>query len=128
MGVVPSRGRPKHCALTRTRVAEAEARLGRQRETVERLRRVGSAVSVAQGLLDTMSRSLELMRDHLRLVESELAGGDAVHFCSCPLCDSSNVLVIQWPSIVECLTCKHRYRFDNWAELFGQLGTEEEDD
>jgi hypothetical protein len=60
-------------ALAGRHIAEAEARVARQREIVEALRAAGRDTSAAQTWLETMLKTLEVMQVHLRLIEAELS-------------------------------------------------------
>jgi len=66
---------PEHYELAKRHIAQAEARIARQREIVGKLAAAGSDVSVAQGLLETMEKSLKEMQVHLRAIEAELGRG-----------------------------------------------------
>jgi len=65
----------KHYELAKRHVAEAEARIIRQREIIERLTAAGHDAGAAHNLLETMEASLKIMRVHLRQIESEMARG-----------------------------------------------------
>jgi hypothetical protein len=65
----------QHYELAKRHVAEAEERIDRQRGIIATLSATGHDVSAAQDLLVTMEVSLEMMRAHLRQIESELACG-----------------------------------------------------
>jgi flagellin-specific chaperone FliS len=65
-----------HYALAKRHIADAEARIARQREILEALRAAGRDTSEAQRMHETMLRILTVMRAHLRLVEAELSRDD----------------------------------------------------
>lgn len=63
----------EHYVLAIQHVAEAGARVARQQEIIAALHAAGSDTGAAQKLLDTMLRSLGHMREHLRMIEAEVA-------------------------------------------------------
>ena len=63
----------EHYALAKRHIAEGEERIARQREIVERRRSMGLGAAQSESLLEIMECSLGLMRDHLSLIEQELA-------------------------------------------------------
>jgi hypothetical protein len=62
----------EHYVLAKRHVADAEARVARQREIIAARHAAGSDTSAAQRLLDTMLQSLDRTREHLRMIEAEL--------------------------------------------------------
>jgi mannose/cellobiose epimerase-like protein (N-acyl-D-glucosamine 2-epimerase family) len=62
-----------HYALARQHVADAEARIVRQREILEALRAAGRVTSEAQRMHEAMLRLLEVMQVNLRLIEAALS-------------------------------------------------------
>lgn len=61
-----------HLQLARRHVAESEALVVRQRELVEQLERDGRESDLARGLLLEFEHSLELHRDDLQRLQTEL--------------------------------------------------------
>ena len=58
-------------AMAERHVREGEAIVSRQRRIVEELRRDGHPTATAEQLLTIFEASLQSLRDHLRLVQSE---------------------------------------------------------
>lgn len=54
----------EHLAKADRDIAEGEERISRQAELIERLREGGHSLSEAEGLLATLTQTLQLWRDH----------------------------------------------------------------
>jgi len=63
----------RHLVLSTNHIVEAERRIARQRDRVAELERDGHDTSEARDLLETMLKSLELMRSNQDHIVDELA-------------------------------------------------------
>jgi hypothetical protein len=62
----------EHYVRTKQHVADAEARVAKQRGIIQARRATGRDTSAAQRLLYGMLQSLGHMQEHLRMIEAEL--------------------------------------------------------
>jgi hypothetical protein len=65
-----------HLALAKTHFARGETVVARQRRVIERLRSGGHDTTEAERFLNLLSQALQVMRRHLRSIESEAASRD----------------------------------------------------
>jgi hypothetical protein len=65
---------PQLLALARRHVAEAEARIDRQRSLIADMRERGQATEVAEDLLDTLLETTRHMRQHRDYIEDQQSG------------------------------------------------------
>jgi hypothetical protein len=72
----PQAEKGDHYGLARQHVAEAEARIARQREIVAATQVRGGDARIAQELLALMLQTLSIARAHLQLIEIELLRDD----------------------------------------------------
>jgi len=62
-----------HLIMAKAHVARGETVVARQRCVIEDLKSLGHDTTNAESFLDLLLQTLELMRGHLRTIESELA-------------------------------------------------------
>ena len=69
----------EHFALANRHVVEADERIAGQRHRIERLRRAGCDAGASEDLLRLLLETRELMLDHQKLLEREMAEWRALH-------------------------------------------------
>ena len=69
----------EHFALANRHVAEADERIAGQRHRIERLRQAGCDAGASEDLLRLLLETRELMLDHQKLLEREMAEWRTLH-------------------------------------------------